>query len=236
VKAEYQAERRLELVHGDLYGPISPATPRGNKYFLLLVDDLGRYMWVAMIPSEDRVATAIKDIQAWAEGESGLKLKALHTDRGGEFTAIEFTDYCAAEGVHHQHTMPYSPQQNDIIEHQNGMVVATTRSMLKAKSLLGWFWGEAMNAAMYVMNRCLTKSVDGMTPFEAWHGRKPVLHHLRTFRCIVYVQNTMSHLKKLEDRGRKMIFIGYESSSKAYRAYDPITKRVHVTHDVVFDE
>jgi hypothetical protein len=101
VKAEYRAERRLELVHGDLCGPISPVTPRGNKYFLLLVDDLSRYMWVATIPSKDRAAAAIKDIQAHADGESGLKLKALRTDHGGEFTVMEFMDYCVAEGVHH---------------------------------------------------------------------------------------------------------------------------------------
>jgi hypothetical protein len=72
-KAEYRAERRLELVHGDFCGPISLATPRGNKYFLLLVDDLSRYMWVAAIPSKDRAATVIKDIQTRAEGESGLR-------------------------------------------------------------------------------------------------------------------------------------------------------------------
>jgi transposase InsO family protein len=100
----------LELVHGDLCDPISPATPRGNKYFLLLVDDLSRYMWVAVISFKDRAAAAIKDIQAQVEGESGLKLKALHTDRGGEFTATEFMDYCTAEGVHHQHMAPYNPQ------------------------------------------------------------------------------------------------------------------------------
>jgi transposase InsO family protein len=52
----------LELVHGDFCGPISPTTPRGNKYFLLHVDDLSRYMWVAVITSKDRVAAAIKDI------------------------------------------------------------------------------------------------------------------------------------------------------------------------------
>jgi transposase InsO family protein len=97
-------------VHGNLCGPISPTTQKGNKYFLLLVDDLSRYMWVAAIPSKDRATTAIKDIQAWAEGESGLKVKALRTDRGGEFTVTEFTDYCAAEGVHHQHMTPYDPQ------------------------------------------------------------------------------------------------------------------------------
>jgi hypothetical protein len=93
-----------------------------------------------------------------------------------------------------------------------------------------------VNTAVYVLNRCPTKSVDGMTPFEAWHGRKPVVHHLRTFGCIVYVRNTTLHVKKLEDHGRKIIFVCYESGSKAYHAYDPITKCVHVTRDVVFDE
>jgi hypothetical protein len=83
--------------------------PRGNKYFLLLMDDLSRYMWVAMIPSKDCVVAAIMDIQAWAEDEFGLKLKALHTDRGCEFTTTEFMDYCVAEGMHHQHMAPYNP-------------------------------------------------------------------------------------------------------------------------------
>jgi hypothetical protein len=55
-------------------------------------------MWVVVIPSKDRAVVAIKDIQARVEGESDLKLKALHTDCGGEFTATEFMDYCAAEG------------------------------------------------------------------------------------------------------------------------------------------
>jgi hypothetical protein len=100
----------MELVHGDLCGPISPATSRGNRYFLLLVDDLSRYMRVAAIRSKDHAMAVIKDIQAWAEGESGLKLKALHTDHRGEFTTMEFADYCAAEDMHRQHTVPYCPQ------------------------------------------------------------------------------------------------------------------------------
>jgi hypothetical protein len=138
-QAEYRAGELLNLVHGDLCGPISPATPRGSKYFLLLVDDLGRYMWVATISSKDCAAAAIKEIQGRAEGESGCKLRALRTDHGGEFTSTEFTEYCMAEGVHHQHTAPYSPQQNSMVERQNGTVVAAARSMLKAKGLPSWF-------------------------------------------------------------------------------------------------
>jgi hypothetical protein len=86
--------------------------------------------------------------------------------------------------------------------------------MLKAKGLPGWFLGEAVNSAVYVLNRC---------------PMKPAVHHLRTFGCIMYVRNTTPHLKKLEDCGCKMIFVDYKSGSKAYRAYDPITMRVHVT-------
>jgi hypothetical protein len=64
--------RDLELVHGDLCGPIALSTARGNKYFLLLMDDLSWYMWVVTTPSKDHEASAIKVIQVQAEGKSGL--------------------------------------------------------------------------------------------------------------------------------------------------------------------
>jgi hypothetical protein len=90
--------------------------------------------------------------------------------------------------------------------------------------------------AVYVLNRTPTKSVDGVTPFEVWYGKKPSVQHLQTFGCIVYVKNTRPHLSKLEDRGRRMVFIGYEKGTKGYRVYDLVAKRVHITRDVVFDE
>jgi dissimilatory sulfite reductase (desulfoviridin) alpha/beta subunit len=114
--------------------------------------------------------------------------------------------------------------------------MATARSRLKGKGILGWFWSEAVSTIVYVLNRCSTKSVDDMTPFEAWHGKKSAVHHLKTFGCIVCVQNMTPHLKKMEDRDRKMIFVGCESGSKTYHTFDPFMKCVHVTHDVVFDE
>jgi hypothetical protein len=121
-------------------------------------------MSLEAIPSKDRAAAAIKGIQERAEGESGLKLRALRTDRGDEFTKTEFTKYCTAEGVHRQHTAPYSVHQNGVNEHRNGTVVATSISMLKAMGHPGWFWGEAVSTVVYVLNRGSTKSVDSMTP------------------------------------------------------------------------
>jgi transposase InsO family protein len=95
-------------VHGDLCGPVTPATPGGRHYFLLLVDDLSRYMWVVILSSKGEATNAIRRAQAAAEAECGCKLRMLRTDNGGEFTAAEFASYCPDEGVQ-RHYAPYSP-------------------------------------------------------------------------------------------------------------------------------
>jgi hypothetical protein len=88
-RASFPAQARrwansvLELVHGDLCGPIAPATPSGNRYFLLLIDDLSRYMWLRLLSSKDQAPAEIKNFQAIIEAETGKKLKVLRTDQGG---------------------------------------------------------------------------------------------------------------------------------------------------------
>lgn len=49
----YRAKIGLELVHGDLCGQISPPTPGGKSYFLLIVDDYSRFMWLELLASKD---------------------------------------------------------------------------------------------------------------------------------------------------------------------------------------
>jgi hypothetical protein len=94
-QAKRRAEGLLDLVHGDLCGPISPAIPAGRRYFLLLVDDQSRYMWLTLLTTKDQVATAIKHFKASVEVEIGRKLRLLRTDRAGEFTVAMFTMYYA---------------------------------------------------------------------------------------------------------------------------------------------
>jgi transposase InsO family protein len=97
-------------VHGDLCGSVTPATPGGQRYSLLLIDDLSRYMWVVVLGSKGEVADAIRRAQAAAEVECGRKLRVLCTDNGGEFTAVEFASYCVDEGVQRHYSAPCSTQ------------------------------------------------------------------------------------------------------------------------------
>ena len=62
------------------------------------------------LTSKDEAAGAIKKFKMRAEAESGKKLRVLRTDRGGEFTSVEFVAYCVDQGVVQHHTTPYSPQ------------------------------------------------------------------------------------------------------------------------------
>jgi len=59
--------------------------------------------------------------------------------------------------------------------------------------------------------------------------------HLRVFGCLCFVKE-LNQVRKLDDRSRPGVFIGYADGAKAYRVYDPVSQRVLVSRDVVFDE
>jgi hypothetical protein len=89
---------------------------------------------------------------------------------------------------------------------------------------------------VYIQYRGPTRALDAKTPFEVWHGERPHVHYLRTFGCLAYVKNTRPGLNKLDDRNTRVIFVGYEIGSKAYRFYNPNTERIIISRDAVFDE
>jgi hypothetical protein len=110
-----------------------------------------------------------------------------------------------------------------------------TQALLKQRGMSAVFSGEAMVMVVYVLNRSLTKALNGRMSYEAWHGRKSVVSRLRVFGCLAFAKE-LGHIGKLDDRSTPGVFIGYAEGSKAYRILDPGTQRVRTTRDVVFDE
>ncbi|KAG7553295.1 hypothetical protein ISN45_Aa06g038290 [Arabidopsis thaliana x Arabidopsis arenosa] len=170
------------------------------------------------------------------EMESGLAIKAMRSDRGGEFTSKEFLKYCEDNGIRRQLTVPRSPQQNGVAERKNRTILEMARSMLKSKRLPKELWAEAVACAVYLLNRSPTKSVSGKTPQEAWSGRKPGVSHLRVFGSIAHAHVPDEKRSKLDDKSEKYIFIGYDNNSKGYKLYNPDTKKTIISRNVVFDE
>lgn len=164
--SSYGAEKGLELIHADLCGQIRPETPGGKSYFLLVVDDFSRYMWVKFLRTKDEALTYLQKIKARPELELGSKVKALRTDRGGEFNSNLFTVFCNQSGIKHYTTTPYSPKQNGVVERRNQTVVEMARCMLKSKSVPAKFWAEAVATSVYMLNRSPTKSLQNKTPLN----------------------------------------------------------------------
>ena len=231
-----RAQKPLELIHADVCGPIKPCSLGKSNYFLLFIDDFSRKTWVYFLKQKSEVFEAFKKFKAAVEKESGCKIKAMRSDRGGEFTSKEFQEFCDANGIRRPLTVPRSPQQNGVAERKNRTILDMARSMLKSKNLPKEFWAEAVACAVYLSNRSPTRSIWGKTPQEAWSGRKPGISHLRVFGSKAYAHVPDETRSKLDDKSEAFIFIGYDSNSKGYKLYNPNTKKIVISRDVEFDE
>ena len=81
-ESEYRASKRLQLIHGDICGPIQPSTVGGRRYYFLLIDDYSRLMWVAFLRENSDAFQHFKSFKNLSELESDEKVKCLRTVRG----------------------------------------------------------------------------------------------------------------------------------------------------------
>ena len=213
-----------------------PPPPAGNKYFMLLVDDFSRKMWVYMLKTKDEALSCFKKFKLLVENGTRNTIQVFRTDRGGEFCSKEFEDFCANSGILKHYTAPYTPQQNGVVERRNRTVTAMKRSLLKERDVPVKFWGEAVKHAVYILNKLPTRSLSQVTPHEVWFGQKPSVADLKVFGCVCYMKVPSIFTRKLDDRSQLLVHFGRESGTKAYRLYDPISGRIHVSRDVTFDE
>ncbi|KAK9941415.1 hypothetical protein M0R45_018018 [Rubus argutus] len=232
----WRAQRPLELIHSDICGPINPTSNGEKRYFISFIDDYSRKAWVYFLQNKSEAFRAFKSFKALVEKEAGRSIKTLRTDRGGEFMSQEFANFCAEHGIRRQLTAAYTPQQNGVSERKNRTILNMVRSMLAKGKIPKSFWPEAVNWSIHILNRSPTFAVQNMTPEEAWSGKKPAVDHFKIFGCIAYAHIPDEKRKKLDDKGEKCVFLGVSEQSKAYKLFNPITKKIVVSRDVIFDE
>ena len=101
---------RLELVHSDLMGPVTPKSLGGSEYILTIIDDRSRYTWVYLLKRKDEVFGRFQEWKKEVERSTGLKLKTLRSDNGGEYWGKEMVSYLRKEGVVHESSTPRTPE------------------------------------------------------------------------------------------------------------------------------
>lgn len=232
----YRSSKKLELIYGDLCGPITPSTIGGNRYIFVFIGDYSRYMLTILLKEKSEVFEKFKRFKKLVEQDTMTSINTFRIDRGGEFVSREFNSYCEESGIKRHLTASYSPQQNGFVERRNRTLMEMTQSILKHMMVPNYLWGEAVRHSTYILNRVATRSLKERTPYEIFRDKRPNISHLRTFGCIGYAKTVKPHLKKLEDRSSILVHLSTELGSKVYRMYDPSSQKIVVSRDVVFDE
>ncbi|KAK2968676.1 hypothetical protein RJ640_001579 [Escallonia rubra] len=149
---------------------------------------------------------AFKNYKAHVEKEVGSPIKILRTDRGGEYNSHEFVNFCEIHGIKRQLTAVYTPQQNGVCERKNRTILNMVQSLLTRSGIPKTFWPEAVKWSIHILNR---------------------RSHLC---CSKY--DTRGSLEWTKTGGRLL----QNFWSKAYKLYNPSTKKIVISRDVVFDE
>ena len=221
-------------VHSDLWGKAPVESKGGKKYYVTFIDDKTRLTHLYLLKSKDETVRAYKQYEAWVEMQMGAKIKALSSDRGGEYQGDGFIEYLKSKGTHQKLNVHDTHNQTGVAERRNRTIAERIRALLHASGLLKNLWGEVARHVVWLLNRTSTKAVEGMTLFEAAFRKKPDLKGVREWGEKVHVR--VEKGTKLGGSVREGRWLGMDEESKGARIYWPDTKIVSVERNIYYEK
>lgn len=229
-----RATKLLERVHSDVCGPFSVNSYGGAKYYVSFVDDHSRKVFIYTMRSKSEVFDKFMEFKNRVENEKEMKIKVLRSDNGTEYDNNTFANFFRKHGIKYERSCPYTPQQNGLAERTNRTIVEKVRCMLMDANLTKRFWAEAAHAAAYIVN--VLPGATGYAPNEIWYGSKPDISNIRVFGCRAMVKKPDQLRKKLDAKSHPCIYLRNADDAKGYRLYDPISRKIITSRDVIFLE
>ncbi|KAL0433700.1 UNVERIFIED_CONTAM: hypothetical protein Slati_2704300 [Sesamum latifolium] len=174
----------LDLVHTDVCGSLSIPTRGGFLYFITFTDDHSRYGYVYLMRYKFEAFGRFKEYKLEVGNQNNCKIKALRSDRGGEYLNGEFIDYLKENEILSQWTPPGTPQLNRVAERRNRTLLDMVRSMMSFTELSPSFWGYALETAAKLLNIAPSKTVPQML-YEIWHGKPASYKYFRRDETLI---------------------------------------------------
>jgi hypothetical protein len=169
---EYTTTRPLEIVHNDIAGPNTTKGLKGEKYFMLLVDDYTKMTAIFFLKNKSEGFENFKIYREMVENEMDSKIKCFRSDNGGELISKEFMDYCNSHEIKRQFSVARTPQQNGVVERKNRIVQEMARTMLMDSKLPEIFWTQAVHTTIHIQNRVMLRNNTDKTPYELWKQKR----------------------------------------------------------------
>ncbi|KAI0528816.1 hypothetical protein KFK09_001359 [Dendrobium nobile] len=173
----------LELIHSDVWGPAPVLSNSGFSYYVLFIDDCTRFTWLFPMKHKYEVTCIFSSFKLYIEKYTSHKIKCIRTDGGGEYLSHNFKQLLRNNGISHQISCPYTPEQNGVAERKHRHLIETTRTLLDTASAPMSYWPDAVLTATYLVNRMPSPNTHNVSPYELLHHRTPEYAHLRIFGC-----------------------------------------------------
>jgi transposase InsO family protein len=107
-----------------------------------------------------------------AQNEFELKVKKIRSDNESEFKNLQVEGYLEEEGVKHEFSAPYTPQQNGVVERKNMTLIDMPRTLLREFKTPAQFWSEAVNTACHAINWLYLHRLFKKTSYKLLTGNK----------------------------------------------------------------
>ena len=183
------------------------------------IDDHSKFVWLYLLHHKSEVFQCFQDFQHLVERRFNRKIKAIQTDWGGEYQALN--SFFKRVGITHLVSCPHTHQQNRAAERKHRHIVEVGLSLLAHSSMPLKFWDEAFLTAVFLINRLPSKVIDNDTPFARLFDQQPDYSFLRTFGCACWPNLRPYNEKKLQFRSKPCVFLGYSDKHKGYKCLDP---------------
>jgi hypothetical protein len=171
-----------------------------------------------------------------AQNEFGLRIKKIRSNNRTEFKNSQIEGFLEEEGIKHEFSSPYTPQQNGVVERKNRTLLDMARPMLDEYKTLDRFWAEVINTACYSINRLYLHRILKKTSYELLTVKKPNVSYFRVFGSKCFILIKRGRKSKFAPKVVEGFLLGYDSNTRAYRVFNKSTGLVEVSCDIVFDE
>jgi hypothetical protein len=200
------------------------------------VDDYSRFTWVFFLQDKSQTQDTLKGFLRRAQNEFGLRIKKIRSDNRTEFKNSQIEGFLEDEGIKHEFSSPYTPQQNGVVERNNRTLLDMARTMLDEYKTTDRFWAEAINTACYSINRLYLHRILKKTSYELLTSKKPNVSYFRDFgsKCFILVKR--GRKSKFAPKAVEGFLLGYDLNTRAYRVFNKSTGLVEVSCDIVLDE
>lgn len=196
----------FELIFMDVWGLSHTESVHGNTYYLSIIDDFSKFIWLFSIDAKSQVAHTFINFQLQIERYFDSKIKSVYTDSKSEFQALK--SHLLNSSIIHHLSCPHTHEQNRLIKRCQYHIIETGLTLMANMSILQQYWDDSFITTTYLINHLLSLVIQQKTPLELIK-QPPDYTFLRIFECACWPYLHLYNSHKMNYHSDLCVFLGY---------------------------